>query len=265
MQPFTVTVPVEGKDQQFVLRAEVSLPPTLVVAARSLPRGALIHEADVLLQPGRPAQGATHVFESLDEVIGKEAVRAIVEGQILDEQSVRRPILVHKNEVVTVYARASGISVRTTARTKDDGAKGELVTVETLADRKTFFARVVGPQEVEVYAHAAPIAADDPAQRPATSKAIGSTVTPGNSLIAVQPPLPAVKIGATLVGPDGGLTNSIQQAAAFTPAVDPKAVGAMPGSVLAQAALRRQGSQAKPNAASSRKFSRYPDSSGNHE
>ena len=60
-----------------------------------------------------------------------------------------------RGEVVTVYARASGIRVRTVARSRDDGGEGELVSVESLADRSTFYARVSGIREVEVYARAA--------------------------------------------------------------------------------------------------------------
>jgi hypothetical protein len=42
---------------------------------------------------------------------------------------------------------------------------GDLVTIESLAQRETYFARVVGPQTAEVYAHAIPTH-EDPATRP---------------------------------------------------------------------------------------------------
>jgi flagella basal body P-ring formation protein FlgA len=54
--------------------------------------------------------------------------------------------------VVTVYVRAPGVQVRTAARSRDTGSQGELISVESLENRQTYFARVTGIQEAEVYA-----------------------------------------------------------------------------------------------------------------
>lgn len=130
---------------------------SIVKALRTLPRGALLQASDVELVEGTPTDRAGKVvqaFGSLDEVVGKETTRAIAPGQVLDAGSLRPPLLVQKGEVVTVYARAAGIQVRTTARARDSGSLGDLVTVESLLDRTKYFARVSAVQEVEVYAGA---------------------------------------------------------------------------------------------------------------
>lgn len=238
-QQFTLSVTVEGQEHTVPLRVEITLPPTVVVAARTLPRGTLIQAADVRLQPGVAAQGNVRVFLSVEEVVGKEVARGVVEGQILDEQWVRRPLLVHKGEVVTVYARAAGIQIRTTARSRDEGSRGELVTVETLADHKTFFARVTGPQEVDVYAHAAGVAADDPATV--------SDGVPRRPALAAADPLPPLPVVQGSAGRNHSAAGAIQQAAAHGP---PDAASTSPqadsGSVLYQAALRGKSVRDKP-------------------
>ena len=91
-------------------------------------------------------------FHTLADVVGKETTRAIAAGKPLTRDAVRPPVLVRRGEVVTVYARAAGIRIRTMARARDDGGEGELVAVEPLTDRNTFFARVSGIREVEVFA-----------------------------------------------------------------------------------------------------------------
>jgi len=58
--------------------------------------------------------------------------------------------------VVTVYAQSAGIRVRTTARARDDGGLGDLVTMETMQDRKPYQARVCGMRETEVLAQVVP-------------------------------------------------------------------------------------------------------------
>jgi hypothetical protein len=57
--------------------------------------------------------------------------------------------------VVTVFARAAGVEVRTTARAKDEGSAGQVIAVEVIGERQSFLARVSGPQEVEVLAASA--------------------------------------------------------------------------------------------------------------
>jgi flagella basal body P-ring formation protein FlgA len=255
-QQFTMSVSADGNDQQVPIRAEITLPPALVVASRSLPRGSLIHAEDVRLQLGVATQGSAHVFQSLEEVIGKEVVRGIVEGQILDDQWVRRPLLVHKGEIVTVYARASGIQIRTTAKARDEGSRGEVVTVETLGDRKTFFARVTGPQEVDVYAHAAGVAPDAPEPSPIARK------PQGGAAAAAEPPapLPQASLAGARAGAASGAANPVQQAAAIGNAVHSTVPGGEPGSVLQQAALRGKSARAKPPAKQSIVPRARPDS-----
>ena len=51
------------------------------------------------------------------------------------------------------------MQVRTTARAREDGSQGDLITVESLTERKPFFARVCGPQEVEVLPDSVRVAA----------------------------------------------------------------------------------------------------------
>ncbi len=164
-QTFTVAGPGEKGAVSLTLTADVSLPPMLVVATHSLGRGVIIHPGDVRLQAGQPNEGKARIFQSVEEVIGCETAKQVAEGQILDDQTVRPQLLVRRNEIVTIYSRTSGIQVRVTARAREEGAMGDLITIESLAQRETYFARVVGPQTAEVYAHAMPIH-EDPSTRP---------------------------------------------------------------------------------------------------
>ena len=143
----------EGESQLHVI-AEIALQTRVVATIREIPRGALIRAEDVALRPapshykGKVMQAA---FLSVDDVVGKEATRNLPAGQPLDDKTARAPILVKQNDVVTVFSRAGGITVRTNARARQNGSQGELITVETF-ERKPFFARVSGHQEVEVLA-----------------------------------------------------------------------------------------------------------------
>jgi flagella basal body P-ring formation protein FlgA len=137
------------------ITAEVALPAAVVVATHAVPRGAIVRASDIELQrcSGETPVGA--MFQTAEEVVGKEAIKPIAPGQTLDANYIRPQVLVHSGEVVTLYGRNAGITVRMTARCQENGAQGELVSVETIHDRKRLLARVCGLQEVEIYAGAA--------------------------------------------------------------------------------------------------------------
>ena len=152
-QRFEVTVRTAKGEERFGLEAQVCVPTPLVTALRGLSRGSIIREADVELQPA--ATGAGAGFHSLAEVLGREVTRAVAAGKPLLPDDLRPPLAVHRGEVVTVYANAAGIRIRTTARARDEGGEGELVSVQSLLDHSTYYARVSGIREVEVFARVA--------------------------------------------------------------------------------------------------------------
>jgi flagella basal body P-ring formation protein FlgA len=153
-QQFLVSVAAAEGPVRFPLGVQMTRCPVVAVAAHGLPRGTVIRPEDVLLASNVPQNEQGGAFRSADELIGRETTRSVLEGRPIDRDSVRSPLLVRRGEVVTVYARSAGIRIRTVARARDDGAQGELVALEAIQDRKVFFARVCGVQEVEIYARA---------------------------------------------------------------------------------------------------------------
>lgn len=148
------TLEGETKHQQFSIDTVVTLPPAVVVAARPLTRGSLIREGDVRLDFQSDLRKGDATFDRIEDVIGLETTQSIAAGDAMLGRELRKPLLVKAGDAVTVYARTGGIQVRTVARARDSGSMGELVSVETLNDRKAYFARVSGIQKVEVYARA---------------------------------------------------------------------------------------------------------------
>ena len=152
-QDFVITL-AGAQAQPFTIETHVSLPPMAVIAVRTVSRGAVVQASDVKLERPRPGVNLGDYCDRLEDVVGREATRTFGEGQFVDRTCVRQPLLVKRGDAVTVYARSAGLRVRTTARARDDGSHGELVTVESMLNRQTFYARVIGIQEVEVYARA---------------------------------------------------------------------------------------------------------------
>jgi flagella basal body P-ring formation protein FlgA len=163
----TLTVGLAGKKpQSFALDVSVRMTPAVVVAVHSIARGTMVQDDDVKLQHIRRASDETEVYDRVVAVVGQETTRTIGAGQMVDRDSIRSPVYVRKGDAVPVYARSAGLRVRATARAQGDGSLGELIQVESMLNRQTFFARVVGPQEVEIYARAPDTGANKRPEQP---------------------------------------------------------------------------------------------------
>jgi len=151
-QKFDIEIRTEKGPATFGIEAQIGMPSAVVVTSAAVPKGAILTENDVTLQRIKPDMQVGDAFQSLADVVGREAVLAIAPGQILDPQYIRTPVLVKRGSVVTVSVQAPGVKLRTTARAREDGSKGDSITVESLLDRKSYLAKVAGIDLVEVTA-----------------------------------------------------------------------------------------------------------------
>jgi len=137
--------------QNAVVTAQVAKIQPVVVAKRPIQQGDLIRTSDVQL---RQHEGSvpSRAFSTLDQVLGMQARRSIQADAIIQQSHVRAPLQVERGETVTVFARTAGITVRTYAIARQDGALGDLVQVQTLDSKDRFTARVSGRRELEVFA-----------------------------------------------------------------------------------------------------------------
>ena len=152
LQRFEVTLDSGGESSAFQIDADVSLPPGVVITVRALSRGAVISAADVRLEPVSTSDTSGDRFYLVEDVIGLETTAAVGAGRPLARKNVRQPLLIRRGDVVAVFARAAGISVRVMARARDDGSLGDAVAVESMLDRTVYHARVSGLREAEVFA-----------------------------------------------------------------------------------------------------------------
>ena len=134
------------------IEASVRIIAPVVVALHPLAHGAVVREGDVELQHLAASEKIAGALHAVEDAIGHELVRPVSAGAAVSSDCLRQPLAVHRGEVVTVYAQSGAVRIRTNARAHDEGSVGELVAVESLLNRSTYYARVSGVREVEVYA-----------------------------------------------------------------------------------------------------------------
>jgi len=122
-----------------------------LVAARQILRGQLIRPEDIATQR-TTGPHANSLDPRLEKIIGMEATSAIALGEVFDLESLRKPLMVRRNQVVTAVGVAAGVRVKRFVRCQSDGGHGELVEVTTPDRKHRFVGRVVDYETVEVYA-----------------------------------------------------------------------------------------------------------------
>lgn len=140
-----------GDRQGTVVTARVRRGELIAFVKRALEPGQLIGSGDVELRPHLGSVPAAAI-RSVQSALGTEARSALRVDSILTTNQVRKPLLVSRGETVSVYARTGGVTVRTFAVAKQNGAQGDLVQVETSDGRNRYAAQVRGRRELEVFA-----------------------------------------------------------------------------------------------------------------
>jgi flagella basal body P-ring formation protein FlgA len=135
----------------------------VAVAIRPIARGELITAADFEMRSleSAPAIGRRPAIESLEQLVGMEARQAIQMGDVILADHVQAPLLVKRGEEITVVSHSGGIRVRTTARARQDGSRGQLVQVESLESKERYDVRVTGQRQGAIFA-AASVTTDEP-------------------------------------------------------------------------------------------------------
>lgn len=134
----TVTVPFECR----------IVPKPFVLAARyTISRGDLIQAADLTW---KQVSAAEEGFTDPEMVIGREARRTIARGKVLSRADIQQVPLIRPNDIVTVYSRRPGITIKREMKARTGGALGETVTLVELKGRQSVTARVIGLHKAEV-------------------------------------------------------------------------------------------------------------------
>jgi flagella basal body P-ring formation protein FlgA len=84
-------------------------------------------------------------------LIGLETKRVIRRGAPVLSQDVKRIPLVRSNDIVAVYSRMPGITIKRHFKAKTEGALGDVITLSSLdGSRETILAKVTGLHEADV-------------------------------------------------------------------------------------------------------------------
>lgn len=147
-QLLSCEVVTEQGPHTFSFTADVLDTTPLVMVRRAIARGQTITAADLVLEtPTRDTRlpvGKT-TLEQVEEAVGREAARALRPGEVVTTDVCLAPLMIQRQQVVTVSLAGGGIELSRQAKALTEARLGEFTEVELLGSKERLAARVVGP------------------------------------------------------------------------------------------------------------------------
>lgn len=123
----------------------------VVVARRSLPRGATLTPDDVAVQE-RESSGytSTTTLRDVQHALGQQLTRALAEGAALTTDMLSPPLLVRRGAQVVIRAQAADFEVSMPGQALGDGREGGRVRVKNLKSQRIVEGYVMADGSVQV-------------------------------------------------------------------------------------------------------------------
>lgn len=146
-------VPRSGESTEVIsVICRITEVPYVLAAKHAIPARHVLSESDLVWIPRPDSSTHLRTFDQPEAVIGKETTRALRREEPIQGSDIREIPLVRPNDIVSVYSRGPGITIRRQFKSRGEGARGDTVTLVTLDGRQRVMAVVTGYHEAEVIA-----------------------------------------------------------------------------------------------------------------
>ncbi len=124
--------------------ATINMQTELPVMARSIKKGEIVREQDVVLKRVEYKPGM--VFEQFEpkDINGRMALRSLREGMPVSAAYFGNPLDIEKGEMVTVLIQGKGFTIKEMALALGSGNTGDTIKVESVVSKNVYPVRVTG-------------------------------------------------------------------------------------------------------------------------
>ncbi|MBI4522649.1 MAG: flagellar basal body P-ring formation protein FlgA [Deltaproteobacteria bacterium] len=132
------------------VRADIAVFADVVVTSRPFARFETITSGDVRLERRELNSASMRAFTRLDEVVGKQAARAIGVNEVLSSITIEVPRVVLRGGSITLVYESSGLRLETPGRALDDGRLGDVIKVKNHSSGKVLDGKILDGRTVRV-------------------------------------------------------------------------------------------------------------------
>ncbi|MCH7622934.1 MAG: flagellar basal body P-ring formation protein FlgA, partial [Nitrospinae bacterium] len=105
---------------------------------------------DVAVEGGQSKGKKRREVTSIDDVVGKQAIRNMGMGRVITANSLSKPVLVKKGDRVTIIVQSGSMKITAPGLVREKGFKDSLVQVLNIQTKKTVFGMVMDSKTVKV-------------------------------------------------------------------------------------------------------------------
>ncbi len=146
-----VGVRCEGKKPWKVyVPVNVIVTDTVLVAARTLPRGHLLTPADLVAEERDVTRLVSGYVSSKDQLVGQRLKSQLLAGRILTPKLLQADNAIRRGQSVTLVIRSGDISIQMGGKALADGALGQRIRVENSNSGRVVEGIVRSREHVEV-------------------------------------------------------------------------------------------------------------------
>lgn len=149
---FTARFAIAGIEQPLDVSGSIELMIAAPHINANLPAGTLLSAENIEMRPVPLKFVESTGVPRLEDVVGKALVRQSREGMMLKASDVSVPLLISKNDPVTIYFRQGPMTLTVKGQAVTGAAAGGLVQVINLMSKRVISARAISAGAVEVSA-----------------------------------------------------------------------------------------------------------------
>lgn len=132
------------------LSADVSRRVLALVTVKAVSRGEAFTRDDVEVREVYLQDGKAEPLTEPEQVAGRESIAQLKVGSVVLASNVRSPVVVRRNELITVQCVAGALVIRMQARAMEDGVMDETIRLKSDKSPETFAAKVTGVRQAVV-------------------------------------------------------------------------------------------------------------------
>lgn len=127
--------------------------------ARSLPTGTILQQSDFQMRNVNLQFAQTQGLLALEQLVGKQLQRQLREGTPLRPNDVSDPVLISRNQAVTLYLKSGALTLTVKGQALGDASLGQTVSVLNMLSNTVVQGIAIGPGTVEIQSISTRIAA----------------------------------------------------------------------------------------------------------
>lgn len=151
LHSFLVAVDVAGKEEaRLWLKTEIRVFDDVVVSTVPLGHREVVAVKDVRVARRDISALSAKPFLRIDDVVGRQAVRAIEANEILTQKALERPTLMKRGSSVTLVYETGSLRIETPGTAEEGGRVGDFIQVKNASSGKVLRGLVVDGRIVKV-------------------------------------------------------------------------------------------------------------------